>query len=350
MFRPCKERGDVMQHCRTVTGVLCLPTLFLAGLLSLCFSSSTYAHARGVADSPPSPASDAKSSEAAKPGQLSSNGIAIPGPLRSFLRMAGLSQKISSEEVLPLLARNVFTLGYRGGRPTEFLILLERYVHQARELTNLAGADGIIRVTDCDQAGPLLHVLGYRLRNECGKSNSSLITSDAERAFLTIDSGFPLPQLEESLQKGGPFTYPFPPSPVPVLFTESDWTAASTENGKGNQDLITTLLHDPALARLYAAMSRSDVETRVALQQSFGLKKLLPFAPILNFYGNQICIRSGRVIVPGGTAAEAAWQDLVGASPASPEDFVARLLARDKGWLAAYFDALSRISQTQQLH
>ena len=54
--------------------------------------------------------------------------------------MAGISQKIAPEEVLPLLSRNVFTQGYEGStRPTEFLILLRRYVVQARELSNLGG-------------------------------------------------------------------------------------------------------------------------------------------------------------------------------------------------------------------
>jgi len=45
--------------------------------------------------------------------------ISIPGPLRSFLRMAGISQKISQDDVMPLLARNVYMQGYEGGnRPT----------------------------------------------------------------------------------------------------------------------------------------------------------------------------------------------------------------------------------------
>src|SRR5690349_8432505 len=43
----------------------------------------------------------------------------IPGPLRSFLRMAAISQQISSEEVLPLLARNIVVSGYQNGKPTQ---------------------------------------------------------------------------------------------------------------------------------------------------------------------------------------------------------------------------------------
>jgi hypothetical protein len=178
----------------------------------------------------------------------------ITGPLRSFLRMAGISQKVTPEEVLPLLSRNVFTQGYDGSsRRTEFLILLSRYVVQARELAGLAATDGmVIRVSNCDDARPLLRILGYQTRPNCGEPGTSLQTADPERAFLTIDSGFPLPELEQALQGGKPFEYPFPPSPVPVLFAASDWTMASKKNYKEtSKDLIDTILSDPGLARLY---------------------------------------------------------------------------------------------------
>src|SRR5690349_10729950 len=40
--------------------------------------------------------------------------IGIPGPLRSLERMAGISQKVSPDEVLPFLARNIYVHGYVG--------------------------------------------------------------------------------------------------------------------------------------------------------------------------------------------------------------------------------------------
>jgi hypothetical protein len=319
-----------------------LPTFLVAMLLCTCcfYSDAWSAPVGGVSGTDDA---DALSSQGAS--------IIIAGPLRSFLRMAGISQKISPEEVVPLLAHNIFTQGYEGsrdgGRPTEFLILLSRYVHQAKELAVLAGPDGTIHVSNCDEAKPLLHILGYRVRQDCGQSSTSLVTADPERAFLTIDSGFPLPELEETLQGGKPFSYAFPASRVPVLFTERDWTEVSSKN---SGDLVETLLRDPLLCRLYWAFARSDAESRVALRQSVGLGKLLPLAATLDFYGSHISIRSGRVIVPGGMGTDSAWKELVGASPDSPRDFVPRLLAKDNGWLAAYFDALSRVSQTQQAH
>lgn len=280
-----------------------------------------------------------------------SSQFVIPGPRRSFLRMAGISQKVASAEVLPLLSRNVFTQGYQGtSQATEFLVLLRRYVVQARELASLAEKTGmVLRVTNCDDAGPILRILGYRVRPDCGGPNTALQTEDPERAFLAIDSGFPLTSLEQTLQGGKPFEYPYASEPVPVLFAESYWTQLSKKNLKENsRDLLDTMLNDASIARLYWALSRMDGETANWMHQSIGLGKLLPYAAVLDFYGREFCISDGSLVVPGGPRAASAWKDLVGADPASPANFVMKLIARDKGWLAAYFDVLARIGSKRQ--
>jgi hypothetical protein len=291
----------------------------------------------------------AAGSEDAKIGSAEPSSVSIPGPLRSFLRMAGISQKVSPEEVVPLLARNVFVLGYENlspkSRPSEFLVLLTRYVHQARELTVLAGPEGVLRVSSCEEARPLLKILGYRTRSDCEQRSTVLETADPERAFLTIDSGFPLPDLEKCLQEGRPFTYFYPTSRVPAPAVEFDWT----KNGKQG-DVVDMLLADPELARFYWALARLDVETLSGLREAHVLKKMVPEAAALDFYGRRICIRAGRVIVPGGSAAAPAWKGLVGADPSSPGEFIPKLMAKDNGWLAAYFDDLSSLPSSQQVH
>src|SRR5271170_3024113 len=163
----------------------------VAGLMCLCACSPVYAAStHGDSDGTPS--------------SLAVNSAIIPGPLRSFMRMAGISQKIQPEDVMPLLARNSYLQGYENGRETEFLILLDRYVHQARELQALAGTNGTLHVANCEEAISLIQVLGYRLRQNCGQKNAFLVTANPERAFLTIDSGFPLTGLEEELQTALP--------------------------------------------------------------------------------------------------------------------------------------------------
>jgi hypothetical protein len=315
-----------------------LPAILVATLFAgVCCASAARASTPSAA---PDDAKDSSSESATT--------VAIPGPLRSFLRMAGISQKVSPEEVMPLLARNVFALGYegRGGRPSEFLVLLIRYVQQARELTALAGPDGVIHSSNCEDAKPLLKVLGYRTRDDCGQRSTFLETADPQRAFLTIDSGFPLPDLEKSLQEGRPFTYTYATSPVPAPPVEVDW---SSKKGK-KVDTLDMLLGDPDLARFYWALARMDTQTISSLRQLHVLKRMVPQAAVLHFYGSHICIRSGRVIVPGGPAAASAWKELVGASADSPGDFIPKLVAKDSGWLAAYFDDLSSVPPSQQAH
>jgi hypothetical protein len=313
-------------------------------------SSGNAVHAAPLSHLPDAESSAAGAPASPAPAPPPVETIVIPGPLRSFMRMAAISQKVAPEDVLPLLARNVFMQGYQRGTPTEFLLLLDRYVQQARELTILAGANHTIRVASCDDAGTLVTILGYRLREGCGSKNFFLETANPEKAFLTIDSGFPLTELEESLQKGIPFTYPYAPSMVPVLFRESDWTTLSSGQKKGYVNVVDLLINDPSVARLYWALTKNDAETRLALLRTPGLRRLLPYAATLDFYGSQLSIRSGRVIVPGGAWTQISWRDLVGASPDNPGEFVPRLMAKDNGWLAAYFDVLSRVTEAQREH
>jgi len=276
----------------------------------------------------------------------SGDAVEIPGPLSSFLRMAGVSQEVPTSDVLPMLARNVSLMGFDSGKPTEYLLLLQRYLHFARELKSLANANGTIRITGCRDADKLLETLGYKFQQDCGHRNTALRTANAERAFLTIDSGFPLTMLEEALSKDGPFSYSFRGTMVPLSLPEQDWLSATSWKREVGANLLDTLLHDQDLDRLYAALEKCDAGTRIALNQSPGLKKLVPLAARVDLYGNQITIKSGKVTVPG---AENAWQELVGASADSPGLFVTNLFTKDRGWLAAYFDVLSRLNPLEQV-
>lgn len=283
-------------------------------------------------------------------GAQPSNVVNVPGPLRSFLRMAGLSQDISTPEVLPILSHTVVLQGYMMGRPTEFLVLLRRYVNQANELTTLAGAQSELRVSGCKDSDSLLRVLGYKIDGQCGQSSMALITADSERAFLTCDSGFPLLELEEALQHDKAFEYSYKGAAVPVLFRAEDWVSAANQKGQERKDFLENMLYRTDFARLYWAMSQIEPQARQVLKKDVGLARLLPLAPVLDLYGSQICVRDGAVVLPGGKEAEKQWQEMVGVSPKSPGEFAVQLLTKEHGWLGAYFDAMARTSQEQQAH
>lgn len=274
--------------------------------------------------------------------------IVIPGPLRSFSRMAALAPEVSPDDILPALARNVVTNGYQASGnadvldQTEYLKLVIRYLSQARELQKLTDSSGAIKIETCDsaQTGELLRILGYRMRGGCG-SEVVLETLNATRAFLTIDSGFPLAELEQDLRDNRPFSYSFKPTQIPILYTQDYWLSQKERQGA---EFIDAFLNDPALCRLYLALAKLDPTVSAELRKSTTPQRIRAYAHVLDYYGGMFEIRNGRAVVPGGARSEKAWADLVGASPEKPGSFFEHLIMRDDGWMASYFDALSRIS------
>ncbi|HVW86111.1 MAG TPA: hypothetical protein VHB50_15585, partial [Bryobacteraceae bacterium] len=291
--------------------------------------------------------SDLRLPEADAPSAAARQFIEIPGPLRSFARMAAISADSAPEDILPALARNVVTNGFQASRSndeleeTEYLKLVHRYISQARELDKLAGADKIIKVPACEstQTNDLLRVLGFRMRGGCG-SEVVLETVNASRAFLSTDSGFPLAQLEQSLRTDKPFSYDYRPTRVPILYTADYWI---TGKEKAQGETIDVFLGDPGLCRFYLGMSKLDPETADELKKGMPLVKLRAFAGVLDFFGGNFEIRQGRAVLPGGAKSAPGWAELAGVSPDKGAEFFDKLMTKDDGWLASLYDALARI-------
>ncbi|MBI3683536.1 MAG: hypothetical protein HY235_24435 [Acidobacteria bacterium] len=274
--------------------------------------------------------------------------IDIPGPLRSFARMAALSPDLSPEELMPALARNVVTNGYQAASSsealdqTEYLKLVVKYISQARELTKLAGESKVVTIAACEssQTGDLLRILGYRMRGGCG-SEVVLETVNASRAFLTIDSGFPLAELEQALRTNRPFNYDCTPTKAPILYTADYWLSARE---KQSGEFIDAFLGDPSLCRLYLGLSKLDAETAEDLRKALPVQRIKAFAHVLDFFGGMMQIRGGKTPVPGGARSAATWAEIVGAPPDQGAAFLEKLISRDDGWMASYFDSLARVS------
>jgi hypothetical protein len=262
--------------------------------------------------------------------------------------MAAVSQDVGPADLMPALARNVVTNGYQAStssealEPTEYMKLINRYLSQARELEKLAGAGKTIRIEACEsqQTGELLRILGYRMRGGCG-SEVVLETVNATRAFLTIDSGFPIAELELALRTNRPFSHEFQPTVVPIAYGADYWLGPKEKQSAG---FIDVFLSDPSMCRLYLGFSKLDADTAEALRTAVPMQRLKPFAHVLDFFGGMFAIREGKAVVPGGARSAAAWSEMVGAPPDKGSAFFERLIARDDGWMASYFDALARVN------
>jgi hypothetical protein len=284
------------------------------------------------------------------PKSAADEGIAyIPGPLRSFARMAALPPDADPPDILPALARNVVTNGYQASRnnetleQTEYLKLVHRYLSQARELEKLSGEARTIQIDNCESpaAGELLRILGFRMRGGCG-SEVVLETVNAPRAFVTTDSGFPLNDLEQALRTNHPFTYDFHPTTVPVMFGPDYWSGPKDKE-KDAANFIETFISDPSTCRLYLGFSKLDSGTAEAMRKVATLTRLKAYSHVLDFFGGMFEIRDGKADVPGGQRSAAAWAELTGVSPDQGAAFFDKLMAKDDGWLASLYDALARI-------
>jgi hypothetical protein len=272
--------------------------------------------------------------------------VEIPGTLPGFQRMTAVSRDIDLADLLPALARNIVTNGYQASHSTdsleqtEYLKLVTRYLSLARELSQLAGSKQRIEVTACEsqEAGQLLRILGYRLRSGCGE-DGVLETVNASRAFLTIDSGFPVADLEDALRRNQPFRYEYQPIKVPVMFGAAYWLG---EKAKPGTEFIDAFIADPALARLYLAFSKLDPLTVAELRKAHPMERWKAYSHVLDFFGAGFELHEGRITVPGGERSVRMWTELAGAPPEKGAEFIEKLASRDDGWLASYYDALSR--------
>ncbi len=276
--------------------------------------------------------------------------IQIPGPLHSFDRMAAISSELQLDDMLTSLARNVVTNGFQAAHgnealeQTEYLKLVHRYLSQARARLDKAGRrqqnhqDRELRLVGGH--GELLRILGYRMRGGCG-GEVVLETVNASRAFLTTDSGFPLHDLEQALRTNRPYTYDYHPTRVPVLFGADYWL---TPKEKETSEFIDVFLSDPALCRLYLGLSKLDRETAEVLHKDMSMPRLKAYAHVLDFFGGMFEIRDGKALVPGAPRTIPIWTELVGAPPDQGTAFFEKLIGRDDGWMASYFDALARMN------
>lgn len=281
--------------------------------------------------------------------------VEIPGPLRSFARMAAISPDIAPADVMASLAHNVTLSGYAASHasdslePTEYLKLVIRYLAQTREIEKLAGPEKILQVTTCESTvtGDLLRILGYRMRGGCG-SDLALETVNPSRAFLTIDSGFPLSELEAALRTNRPFMLDYHPARVPILFGSDYWQPAGP--GQKPVEFIDYFLNDPSLCRLYSAVAALDPDTAEQIRKDQPASRAKVYAHVLDFFGSMFELRDGKAIVPGGARSEKMWTELVGVAPDKGAAFFERLVEKDDGWLASYYDSLARINGPVQTY
>jgi hypothetical protein len=136
---------------------------------------------------------------------------------------------------------------------------------------------------------------------------------------------------------------------VALPLDPSIWRETILERQIPDRDLVAAILEDRNASLLYHGLCALDDETLASLgPDQETLRYLRLRAPLFATFGRSIRVSGGRVLVPGGTAAEGVWTNLTGVDPGRPAAFIQRIFRDDDGRLAFLYDAVGHLDAVRQ--
>ncbi len=136
---------------------------------------------------------------------------------------------------------------------------------------------------------------------------------------------------------------------IPLPLSPKIWIDVVFRKQATPETLVASIVQSRAAALLYTGLLSLDDDTRAwfaeqpALISEIIAKRAASFVTV----APGLRISKGAVQVPGGSAAEPVWQELVGRRATEPVDFVRSLLSSDEGRLAYFFGAMAQLTSRQ---
>ena len=114
-------------------------------------------------------------------------------------------------------------------------------------------------------------------------------------------------------------------------------------------DLFSRLTGDRRALTLAVALMATDDSVRSLLARDRDLLTALyrDRSSAFAIAGRSLRIADNRVVVPGGSGADAIWERLAGPRTDQPSAFLRALLTRDRGRLAWYFDCIAQLDEAR---
>ena len=137
--------------------------------------------------------------------------------------------------------------------------------------------------------------------------------------------------------------------PLPLPLT-ADWWISNVFHGRSTPDtLVRDIVRSHDAALLYWSLLTLDDATRswFAREPALVAAASGDRASVLALLAPGLRVADGRISVPGGEPARAAWEALAGVETSDPAGFVQRLLDADEGWMASYMASLAHLTPAQ---
>jgi hypothetical protein len=139
------------------------------------------------------------------------------------------------------------------------------------------------------------------------------------------------------------------PETLPLPLTAALWIDAVFGGRATPQTLVASIAGSRDASLLYYGLMWLDDETRAWLETQPQLITDLAahHAPAFAVAAPGLRVSGGAMRLPGGSAAEPAWEALVGRSPRDPGDFTRALLTAGEGRLAYVLGAIAQLTPAQ---
>ncbi len=241
-------------------------------------------------------------------------------------------------------------LAVRFARLDDYLVAIER-LQDARAsgsfgLPLAEGAATRQRLTDT------LEGLGLTLRKskggylvEAARSKEALRT----RELLTL-SGLQVEEVSARLNSGEVLSISIPIESAPLPFDVGIWSRTILNRPVTPDRLLSAIIRDREAALLYHGLMALDASTLAYLAAHPGLLGRIydSSAPSFSVFGRALRVADGAVQVPGGHRARSLWEALVAEPVTKPDRFIQRVLERDKGRLAYFYDTVFHLDEPRQ--
>jgi tetratricopeptide (TPR) repeat protein len=297
--------------------------------------------------------------KAGKP-QRADLGVWVPGGLDALLFIARGNQSRGPQQFMLDYCRTVIVNEPLPNSPAamDYRKSIGGYFEQLNRLLAMGVKNGdktVIALSLGDkgrqrQVDGVLEILGWKLRRnkqalviESGEKASQAKKQDLASALAIDQAG-----MQAAFQAGKTFALEIPWDWAPLVVEEATLRGAVGAD-KWRGGVLETFAFDPDLAQLYIGLSSLDPPSADALLAGVGIKQLSEkYSGVLRLYSSALTVSAGRVLTPGGPAADANWTQLVGAPPTTPVPFFRALITKDSGNLLAYFFALSQLDGDHQ--
>ena len=182
-----------------------------------------------------------------------------------------------------------------------------------------------------------------------GKAVPGEKLSQAHRQEVASALAFDEIAMQEAVAARRKFTFAIEDGRAPVVLSEAKWLGTFFPKEKLGGGLAEALVRDLRAAKTYAALAVMGERARNFLLAGVDLKQLAEkYADLMYPYSSAFALRGSHASVPGGPAAEAVWEKVVGSPVSSPARFFRALLEKDDGKLLAFFDVLGQLDARHQ--